>query len=607
MRLPAGIHRRQRLLAALCAAGLLAACQATPPALVAADQGGGAAGLDVPVPGLRDIGDIQGRGLRSGRIGQQVSVQAIVVGAFASGLGGVFVQSERGDGDPATADGLFIEHVGDREPRLRPGDRIRASGRVTEQGSAGDSLTMLTDTVIEVIGHGPLAPTLVASPPVSVRDWERFEGMLLQVSAPLTVSGNDGLSAYGELAASFDGRLFQPTEQQAPGPAAAALAADNARRTLLLDDNMVSKNPPLWFLRDGLDDAHPLRAGSVLSKVTGVLDQRRGRYRLQLTAPLQIRQPPRPRAPAVAGDLRIAGLNLHNLFNGDGRGGGFPGERGAPSYELYQVQQRKLVAMVQALAPDVAALMEVENDGSGPNSTLAQFVAALNAAGPARDFRLIDAGPKLGDDAIRVAMIYRGDRVRPRRAAAALTGGPFAGRSRVPLAQAFRAGSGPEFVVVANHFKSKGCGREPDQATGDDADRGYGCWNAVRVQSASRLLQWLAGDPTRSGAAPRLILGDLNANAMEDPVRLIRAAGWQDAFALARVMPAYSFVFDGQAGRLDHALLDAAMAARLRGAAEWHNNSDEPERFDYLHDADGDPYRASDHDPILLGFQLQRL
>jgi predicted extracellular nuclease len=342
--------------------------------------------------------------------------------------------------------------------------------------------------------------------------------------------------------------------------------------------------------------------------VVGVLDQRRGKYRLQLSDKLDVRQAARPPAPTVPGDLRIASLNLLNLFNGDGRGDGFPTERGAETFEQYQRQQAKLVAVVQALAPDVAALMEVENDGSGPDSTLAQFVAALNAAGPARDYRAIDSGERLGSDAIRVAMIYRSQSVAPQGRSASLAGGPFAGRSRVPLAQAFRAGRGPVFVIAANHFKSKGCGRDDDQAQGREADQqdGQGCWNPVRVASAQRLQSWLSSDPTHSASELGLIIGDLNSYALEDPLRLLREAGWQDAFALAKVERPYSFVFDGRAGRLDHALLSAPLAARLRGAVEWHNNSDEADFLDYQQDREGDPWRASDHDPVLLGFDLTR-
>ena len=612
MRPPAGPRFRRAALAAgaVLPILLLGACRATAPAAPPPEIGRGAAGVDVPVPALLSIGEVQGRTARSARIDQQVSVQGVVAGESLAGPSGVFLQSEQGDGDPLTSDGLFVEHAAKALPRLHIGDLVRVSGRVAERGDDDASLTMLRDTVVQVVGQGHVTPTTIAGPPAAVADWERYEGMAIALAVPLTVSGNDGLSGYGEITASFGGRLFQPTELAEPGPAAQALAADVARRTLLLEDGRDSATPAnLWFLPDPLDDAHPLRCGSRLETVAGVLDQRRGQYRLRLSQPIRLRQQPRPPAPTVAGDVRIASLNLLNLFNGDGRGGGFPTERGAETGEQYRRQQQKLVAVVQALAPDIAALMEVENDGSDAESTLAQFAAALNAAGPIRDYRIVATGARLGDDAIRVAMIYRASRIRAQGPPAMLTGGPFAGHSRVSLAQAFRAGAGPVFVLAANHFKSKGCGHAPDQARGAEADQGdgQGCWNPVRVESARRLLVWLDGDPTRAGAAAlRLIVGDLNAYAMEDPVRLLRAAGWRDAFAPSHAAQPYSFVFAGLAGRLDHALLDPAMATRLRGAVEWHNNSDEAESFDYRAAAAAGPYRASDHDPILLGFELRR-
>jgi predicted extracellular nuclease len=602
--------RSATALAALFAMAALAGCQATtPPADTPAEDSRGAAGQDVPMPALLPIGDVQGHAARSTHLDQQVSIQGVVVGNFAKELQGVFVQSERDDGDPQTAEGIFVERDADAQPQLHTGDRVRVSGRVAELGDDGASLTTLRETVIEVIGHGDVAPTTLSQAPASSADWERYEGMLLKIDAPLTVSGNEGLASYGELTASFGARLFQPTEVAAPGAAANALAQENARRTLLLDDDRTSKDPQnLWFLSKGLNAAEPVRAGSVLRGVVGVLDQRRGSYRLQLTEKLEVQQAPRPAPPTVPGDLRVASLNLLNLFNGDGAGGGFPTERGAQTSEQYQRQQQKLVASVQALAPDIAALMEVENDGSGAQSTAAEFAAALNAAGPNRDYKLIDTGDKLGNDAIHVAMLYRSSRVTPQGAAASLTGGPFAGHSRVPMAQAFRAGAGPVFVIAVNHFKSKGCGHDDKQAQGADADQhdGQSCWNATRLESARELQTWLANDPTHAHSKLQLIVGDLNAYAQEDPLRLLRAAGWQDAFALAKVAQPYSFVFDGQAGRLDHALLSPALSKRLRGAAEWHNNSDEAEFFDYHLDGAAGPYRASDHDPILLGFDLGR-
>ncbi|TNJ32669.1 ExeM/NucH family extracellular endonuclease [Arenimonas terrae] len=557
-----------------------------------------------PADGLRPIGAVQGSGPRSPLDGQPVVVEGVVVGAFA-GLGGAFLQSETEDGDPATAEGLFLDFGASALARPQVGDRVRVTGIVFEGGQGEGTLTSLQVGAIERLGQGQVIATTLADAPATAADWERYEGMRLSITGPLTISGND-LARFGELTTSFGGRLYTPTELAPPGAGAQAIAEDNTRRMLRLDDGVAEQNPKtVAYLPAAPSDEAPLRTGSTLTGVQGVLDQRFGSYRLQLTEQIgSIEQAPRPAAPSVPGDRRIAGFNVLNLFNGDGQGGGFPTERGAQTPEQYARQQAKLVAVVQALDPDLAALMELENDGYGPESSLAQFVAALNAAGPHADWRYVDAGEGPGTNPIRVGIVYRASRFTAVGAPATLAEGPFADRSRAPLVQAFRAGDGPVFVVAANHFKSKGCG----EASGGDADLGDGqaCYNATRVDSARRLHDWLATDPTGTGATGALVIGDLNAHAEEDPLRLLRERGWQDAFVLAGADKPYSYVWGGQSARLDHALLDAGLAARLRGAAEWHINSDEAEAFDYRRDAPASPWRASDHDPMLLGLDLAR-
>lgn len=436
----------------------------------------------------------------------------------------------------------------------------------------------------------------ITAPPA---DWRAVLGRRVRIDAPLTVSGNHRLDDGGELIASFGGRLAAPTERAAPGAAAARIATDNARRRLVL---VLAPDPAQarW------------RSGSVIDGAEGVVEERDGAIRLRIDAPLRMRVAARPPPPQVPGDVRIASLNLENLFNGDGRGGGFPTARGAETRDAYAWQLGRLVATLRALAPDIVALMELENDGYGADSSLAQLVAALNTEDSGDDdsgadggrWRYVDAGHGPGTDPIRVGLIYRGDRIAAIGRPAMLTGGPFGELSRVPLAQAFRAGRGPVFTVVANHFKSKGCGG----AEGPDRDQGDGqaCWNDTRRESARRLAAWIDTDPTRSGSDLVVILGDFNAYAQEDPVRLLIGAGWRDA--LARVEAPYSYVYDGQAGRLDHALLSPALAARLAGAAEWHNNADEADNVGDLVTSDGDhaqPWRSSDHDPLLLGLRLR--
>src|SRR5690606_1122355 len=133
----------------------------------------------------------------------------------------------------------------------------------------------------------------------------------------------------------------------------------------------------------------------------------------------------------------------------DGRG--FPTARGARTLDEFERQRSKLVAALGATDADILALMEIENDGFGADSALADLVAALNAADaadggdaePSRgSYRYIETDGGAGDDEIRVALVYREDRVEPVGDAATLQGeGGFGELHRVPVAQRFRSRS----------------------------------------------------------------------------------------------------------------------------------------------------------------------
>lgn len=573
---------------------LVAACTGSEP-------GPAVAGPTVADGALLAIPVVQGSGATSPFEGRQVEVEGVVT-APLRGLGGFMLQDPDGDGRDDTSDALFV--AWDRDEAMpRAGDRLRVAGRIVEPDD-GRGVTTLVAEHLAPRGTSALPAALVLSAPPE--DWEALEGMRVRVSVPLMVSGNHALARHGELQVVFGERLWQPTEVLAPGPGAAARAEQDGRRLLVLDDARRGDWPSnLWPLPEPLSASAPLRAGSRVHGVEGVVDQRFGNFRLQLTTALaRIEQAPRPAPPEVPGAVRLAVFNVLNLFNGDGRGGGFPTARGARTPADLARQRDKLVAALTALDADILALLEIENDGHGAGSSLADLALALDAAVPGSRWQPV-AAPNPGVDAIQVALLYRADRVRAVGRAAQLARGPFATASRPPLAQAFAVGEGAPLVVAVNHFKSKGGCEEARGADRDQGD-GQGCHNATRVASARRLHAWLDTDPTGTGPAGTLLLGDFNAYAQEDPMRWLRTAGWTDAFALAGVERPYSYVYRGEAGRLDHALLDPGLAPRLRGAAVWHVNADEAERFDYRHDPGRQPWRASDHDPLLLGLDLAR-
>ena len=553
-------------------------------------------------PSITLIGAVQGEGAQSPLPGQTVTVEGRLSADLRDGLDGFYLHGAA-DGNPATSEGLLV--LADAARALPAAACLRVRGEVVEQpaGRSGQSMTALKADTIQAArcrGLPAAGPVLIDALPA---DWEAYEGQLVRIQAPLTVVGVHNLERSGEVWTAFDGALWQPTEVALPGSEQArAVERDNQRRLLVLDDGRDARDPATLAL---LPAGQLPRGGMQLRGVEGIVEQRYGDgWRLQLTRPLALPEASRPlAAPVVAGRLKVAAFNLENYFNGDGAGGGFPTLRGASDAGQLAAQQAKLVASINGLGADVAALMELENDGYGPASSIAQLVNALNAdaAGPG-DWRFVDAGQGPGSNPIRVGIIYRAGVLNPVGQPAVLEEGPFVEHSRVPLAQAFRRGNGPAFTVTAIHLKSKGC----REVTGADADQGdgQGCWNATRTDSARRIVAWLERDPTASGSPHAVVLGDFNAYAMEQPLRVLDAAGWRDAFAVAGVQQPYSYVYNGRSGRLDHALLSPSLAGLLRGAAEWHINADEPDSVGYAAGNQPGPWRSSDHDPLLLGLDL---
>lgn len=572
----------------------------------------------------RRIGELQGSGERSPFEGQRLRIQGVVTGSFSGGLAGFFMQDAVGedDGDPASSDGIFVQWPRESEPRVRRGDRVRVNAVVSELGPEGATMTTLTDARIEVLGRAAAAAVVLREAPARAQDYERYEGMWLRIETALTVSGNDGLLRFGELTVSFGERLRQPSDLFPPGAEGRAFAQEQDRRSLILDDGRRSEYPErLWFLPEPLSNAAPLRAGSTLAGAEGLLEQRGNRWALQLRRDLVVAsQAERPQPPELRAGLRVASYNVENFFNGNGRGGGFPTQRGAASAADLERQRAKLVQVLLGIRADVIGLVEVENDGYDERSALAELVAALNAAlseaegaADAGDYRFVRTSEPLGGDQIRVALIYRERAVEPVGEPASLASGAFERGSRVPLLQTFkpRAG-GAAFSVVVNHWKSKG-GCEGAEAGNRDQGDGQGCWNAARVDAARELLQWLDSDP--SGGADggrRLIVGDLNAYSQEDPVRLLRNAGYRDALELGGRPGQSSYNFRGYAGSLDHALASAALASDVRDAAIWSINADESEAFKYRSFArnpdwySAEPWASSDHDPLILVLRQPR-
>ncbi len=627
------------------------------------------------------ISDIQGSGDASERVGEDITVEAIVTGVItdATGVVGYYLQEEDTDqdADATTSEGIFVF---DRGAPHAVGDKLRVTATVDEFSD----LTELTDVTEAVtLETGVALPTVTQITIGMSANFEAYEGMRVELVTssedPLTVITNFNLDRFGEVIVA-EGNQYQPTQlfdAQTQQDEIQALQAHNDANRLTIDDGSTAQNPDAYRLIDSGDgtpleagdpitgEGPTLRLGSQVESITGILDERFGGYRLQSDGPLQTiegtNEDARPDiAPEVGGELKVASFNVLNFFTTidvSGAGTGPTGTldpRGADTEEELERQTAKIVAALVELDADIIGLQELENNGFGPDSAIAALVDALNAELGADVYGFVDPGQDfVGTDAITTGLIYKVDAVSVvgsdvlafEEASAATTFetatalndyvssddqlGDFS-RNRPATVATFEDTDGSQITIAVNHFKSKGDSNledtyldalnagapaelieallaDPNYDQGD----GQGFWNQARADAAAELAAWLKTNPTGADdTADVLVLGDLNAYAQEDPVQELTDNGYTNLIDQFLGDEAYSFVFDGQRGTLDHGLSGDGLLDNVTGVAEWHINADEPDLLNY--DAsfnnpaffNDDFYAASDHDPLVIGLTL---
>ncbi len=601
------------------------------------------------------IGQVQGEG-NAAAISSSVTIQGVVIGDYegvAPALRGFYIQ-DTGDSNPLSSDAIFVFNGNNNSVNL--GQVVQVTGTPAEfqgQTQLGGTLTIETcgaeATVVPIDLMLPF-PAAVNGVPFE----ERYEGMLVRMAQKLYVTEHFQLGRFGQVVLSANSRLMQPSNVVMPGADAIALQAANNLNRIIVDDATQLQNPdPIVFGRNGqpLSASNTLRGGDSVENLVGVLTYTWGgnaaspnAYRMR---PLQalggsvpnfVADNPRPTAaPAVGGRVKVVAINVLNYFltldigttPACGPIGNKQECRGAETAIELERQQQKLNQALLSLDADIIGMMELENsqDANGNDvNPLADIVARLNASAGAGTYDYINTGI-IGTDTIRVGLIYKPGKVQPLGAFQTLDSNDDprfdTSRNRPSLAQSFEeVGLDTRFTVVVNHFKSKGSCPAFGDPNADQGD-GQSCWNPVRVAAAAALVDWVATDPTSSGDADFLLLGDFNSYAMEDPIRTV-LAGSDDAAQTGDdfvnlvlrfgAEAAYSYVFDGQWGYLDHALASNGLNAQVVGTAEYHINSDEPSVLDYNTNFKTagqvsslyapDQYRISDHDPVVIGLDL---
>lgn len=608
--------------------------------------GGGGTSTSVVTPApltttTTPIYTIQGSGDASPLEGQAVTVVGVVTGDFQdddadtlSNLSGFFIQEESPDNDVQTSDGIFIFDGDVAGVDVQVGDKVTVTGTVAERFGE----TQVTATRVDVTGVGtvsatefllPMVGTTINSAGQVIADVERYEGMLVVLPQDLIVTGLFDLERFGEILLSVDGRLQQFTNSNLPDvEGQVAHQRTNALRRIILDDGSSQQNvSPARFLHPdtGNLSEFSIRVGDQTANLSGVIRFSRGSggsgteaYRLEpVVEPKFESVNARPVPPIVGGTIKVMSFNALNYFttidNGQNICGpsGNAGCRGADSIGEFDRQHAKTINAILMAGAHIVGLMEIENN---PSASLQSIVDGLNTASGSGNWSFVDTGT-IGTDAIRVGLIYDASVVTPVGQFALLdsTVDPrfLESKNRKTLAQTFSAtANGGRVTIAVNHLKSKGsdCNSLGDPDLGD----GQGNCNKTRSQAAAALADWLATDPTASGDTDVLIIGDMNAYLREDPIQTIVAAGYENILESFTGLGAYSFIFRGESGALDHAFASASLLPQITGVSEWHINADEPPLLDYNLDFDRDdtlfdptsPLRASDHDPVMIGLSL---
>lgn len=268
---------------------------------------------------------------------------------------------------------------------------------------------------------------------------------------------------------------------------------------------------------------------------------------------------------------------------------------GADSYEEHQKQRAKVSKALKIINADLYGFVEIEQG----QSALAEIAADLSK-NTGRSFSYVNDGGSASGSYTKSGFVYCSDVLEPYGQLRENN----TGVKQRKKTQAFREiNTGEVFMLSVNHFKAKS-----GRGSGDNADQGdgQGTYNGDRKREAQSLLAAYENDRSYYGDDDLLIMGDLNAYAMEDPISILREGGMIDLHRTFHADSSYTYVYRGYAGYLDHALCNTSLLPQVTGMVAYHINSDESDAYTYDKSSDQSMFRSSDHDPVLVGLKLDR-
>ncbi|WGW00586.1 ExeM/NucH family extracellular endonuclease [Vibrio sp. YMD68] len=637
-------------------------------------------------PVFTAIQDIQGEGASSPFISgypyitdEEHFVEGVVTAVTTGLTKGFYLQALNDDYNSSTSEGLFV-HTNSSQSDLVAGDVVCVKGKVQEYYSH-TQLKVENNNWIKVSDQ--TAPSAVAieileSDENFEQTLERYEGMLVKTTEALDMRvtrtfGYDYAGRRNNMVLAQGEINMQPNQLYAAGSEQANeqnLRNKLARVFVETDQKAPNGQIPYYpdFGRTDIDQNGStedyIRIDDSIIGLEGVLSYSYGEYRLIATNQLSrdnfVRNDPRTERPQMnRGDLRIATFNVLNYFNSPfGGDANLHGDnRGANSYEEFEVQQQKIVNAILLLDADIIGLMEIENNGFGASGAITQLVDQINLRIPKQKdhykFVAIDSNQdgetnhldSIGTDVITTGVIYRSKAVKLKQSRVIAMPSQLApeviddkgkviesGKNyqRDSLAPTFKVKGTKERITVAvNHLKSKGSKCWEDAAPieqggqgGVDADKQGSCEN-FRVAAVVAL-----GEALEEIKGHKVILGDMNAYGKEDPMliltdysaekygKAIKAArntfiagepqfgddgavitksfGYINAVEMHHPK-SWSYSYNDEVGALDHLLISESLAEKVVDATDWHINGGESTLFDYNEEFKGDFPKYQDH------------
>lgn len=548
------------------------------------------------------ICEIQGTGFTPTHLGETVRVRGVVFADLdQTSQKGLFIQEINCDSRSYTSDGIYV-YLGEQVNVAAPGDRVDVTGVVQEYYGMTE-IAAAPQNVIVLSSGNPLPPAEDLNPPFDYNSaryyFENYEAMHVRLDSGQVVGPSDN-----------DGRAW-------------LVRADLGLERVFHDDPL-GTGEVICAGDTGLFQVTPeVKVGDRVNGLIGALQYRFGAYCLALTVAPQVQPAPAapPANPGTAIGLRIATLNLQNLF--DTHDDPLTEDTVLSPTEYLRRLEKSARAIHEALGePAILALQEAEN--------LTVLAALVERPEIQADYRiLLVEGPD--QRGIDIALLYQIERVQvyeyqARQGCTALVDGlgPDGNRdvlnpqntltcdrdgdgvldgnrlfSRPPLVAHLRltlpgAAEWDDLWVIANHWKSK-------------VEDGFTVeYTLPRRLEQARFVAALAQEIlTEDSDASLVVLGDLNDHPGSLPLLEMSALGLENLLQRLPRAQQYTYLYEGVSQSLDYVLARTRPPLYLLQVQAAHINADYPVSLEQVADTF---YRSSDHDPVwveIVGFPPQ--